>query len=171
LTGKLRLASREIALLAVCTALLFAQQVALAPLPNIELVSLLVMLFTLTFRYKVLYIIYVFALLQGVYWGFHPWWWVPYLYVWTILAGLTWLFRANKNPVVWAVLSGAFGLFFGALCAVTMFFIGGWSVALAYWVAGIPFDLVHCAANFALCLLLWKPLRKVLEHCTQRFGI
>jgi energy-coupling factor transport system substrate-specific component len=168
LTGKLKLAVRDITVLALCAALLFAQQVALAALPNIELVSLLVMLFTLTFRLKVLYIIYAFALLQGLYWGFDLWWWPSYLYVWTILAGLTWLFRANKAPLMWAVLSGFFGLFFGLFFAIPRIFIGGWAAALAYWIAGIPFDLIHCAGNFVLCLVLWTPLQKALKVCIAR---
>lgn len=166
--GKLKATARDVTVLALCAALLFAQQVALAPLPNIELVSLMVMLFTLAFRHKVLYTIYLFALLEGVYWGFHPWWWVPYLYIWTILAGLTWLFRANRSTVLWAVLSGVFGLFSGMLFALPQFFIGGWAAALAYWLAGIPFDLVHCTGNFVLCLVLWNPLQKTLGYCTKR---
>ena len=148
--------------MALCAAVLFAQQVALMALPNIELVSLLVIVYTLTFRYKVLYIIYVFAFLEGLFYGFSPWWWIPYLYVWTLLALVVWLWRACRSPVVWAMISGVFGLCFGALCALPHLVIGGPAMALAYWVSGIPFDLIHCVSNFVVCLALWRPLMRLL---------
>lgn len=63
--------TKDIVILAICTAIIFVQQIALAGLPNIELVSFLIIVYAKTFRYKSLYIIYVFALLQGVFYGFH----------------------------------------------------------------------------------------------------
>ncbi|MDR0292949.1 MAG: hypothetical protein LBH95_02210 [Oscillospiraceae bacterium] len=163
--------TRTLAALAVCTSLLLAVQVgkaALLPfLPNVELVSLLIMLYTLVFRRKVLYIIYLFTLLEGVIYGFHMWW-VTYLYIWTVLAALTWLCRAIESPWLMAALSGVFGLFFGALDAIPYLFIGGVPMAVSRWLSGIPFDLIHCAGNFVLCLVLWKPLKKALGFCMER---
>ena len=79
-----RLGARGIAVLAVCAALVFALQVALAGIPNGECVTLLFLLYTLYFRRRTLYIIYTFALLEGVTYGFGIWWFM-YLYVWIIL--------------------------------------------------------------------------------------
>ena len=36
-------------------------------------------------------------------------------------------------------------------------------MAFSYWISGIPFDLMHCAGNFAIALVLFKPLRKLTE--------
>ncbi|NLN80941.1 MAG: hypothetical protein GX136_00095 [Clostridiales bacterium] len=141
---------------------MFVQQVALAGLPNIELVSLLVIVYAYTFRFKSLSIIYVFVLMEGVYYGFHIWW-VSYLYVWTILALIVIALRAVKSSLVLAAISGMFGLCFGALCSIPYLVTGGPAMAIAYWVSGIPFDLIHCASNFILCLLLWKPLIKLIN--------
>jgi energy-coupling factor transport system substrate-specific component len=149
--------------MAVCAAAMLALQVALAQLPNIEVVSLLVMAYTLTFRRRTLYVIYAFVLLEGLVYGFHIWW-ISYLYVWTMLCGAAWLLRRMRHPLGWAALSGGFGLAFGALCALPYLATGGWAAAVAYWAAGIPFDLLHCGGNFVLCLLLWKPLRAVLTR-------
>ncbi|MDQ9757401.1 hypothetical protein RFZ45_00270, partial [Acinetobacter baumannii] len=63
---------------------LFVAQIALAVLPNIEIVSLLVIVYTLVFERKTIPIIYAFALLEGLVYGFGIWW-IMYLYVWTIL--------------------------------------------------------------------------------------
>ena len=76
--------AKTIAVLAVCTALVFALQVALAAIPNGECVTLLFILYTLYFRKRTLYIIYAFALLEGMVYGFGLWWFM-YLHVWTIL--------------------------------------------------------------------------------------
>lgn len=159
----MKLTVRELVVLALCTAALFVGQVALAFLPNIELVSLLVIVYTLAFRRKVLYVIYAFALLEGLLYGFSMWW-VTYLYVWTVLAGLTWCFRNMQSALGWAILSGAFGLSFGALCEIPFLVTIGWRGALGAWVSGIPFDLAHCAGNFVLALALVKPLMKLMRR-------
>lgn len=90
--------AKTIAVLAVCTALVFALQVALAAIPNGECVTLLFILYTLYFRKRTLYIIYAFALLEGMVYGFGLWWFM-YLYVWTILwAVVTLLGRRPRRP-------------------------------------------------------------------------
>jgi energy-coupling factor transport system substrate-specific component len=152
---------------------MFALKIALAWLPNIHFGALLIIVYTLVFRHKALYIIYVYVLLEIMVFGFNPMWSVSYLYVWTILAGLTWLLRSMDSPLGWAVLSGAFGLSFGALTApphVLLMFGPDqfFSAFITYWVAGIPFDLAHCAGNFAICLCLWKPLKKLLTNLVSK---
>ena len=83
---------------------------------------------------------------------------------------LAWLFRGMESRLGWAILSGAYGLSFGALCALVYLPIGGPAMFVATWVAGIPFDLLHCAGNFAMALLLFQPCRRVLTALWQRMG-
>ena len=80
------------------------------------------------------------------------------------LALLARLLRRMESALGWAVLSGAFGLCFGALCALTYLVAVGWSYALSWWISGIPFDLAHCAGNFGMALVLFRPCRKVLAR-------
>ena len=152
------------ALFGVLGALTFALQVAMAPLPNIEPVSLLVMIFAVVFGWKSLYPVYVFVAMEILFYGISTWN-IYYLYVWTVLALAAILMRKTESPLAWALLSGVFGLFFGALCGIVDIFIGGWEFAIAKWVSGIPFDLLHCGGNFAMTLILWNPLRALLEKC------
>jgi energy-coupling factor transport system substrate-specific component len=91
-------------------------------------------------------------------------WNVNYLYVWLILAVAAYLLRRMESPLGWAMVSGVFGLLFGALCGIVDIFIGGFSYAVTKWISGIPFDLLHCGGNFAIALVLWKPLRQLLER-------
>ena len=105
--------------------------------------------------------------MEILFYGFSTWN-VYYLYVWTILAAAAIFLRRMESPAAWAILSGAFGLCFGALCAIVDVFIGGLEYAAAKWVSGIPFDVLHCGGNFAIALILWKPLRGSLEKLYTR---
>ncbi len=138
-------------------ALVYALQVAMAGLPNIEPVSLLVILYTLSFPALTPYILAVFIVLEGFTFGFGIWW-VNYLYIWPLLAIGAHLLRRSDSALLWAVYSGAFGLGFGALCAIPWAITGGIAAGFAYWISGIPFDIAHCIGNFVLMLALYRPL-------------
>lgn len=158
-----KLKIREVVLFGVLGALMFALQVVMSGLPNIEPVSLLVMLYAVTFGWRALYPVYVFVAMEILFYGFSLWN-VYYLYVWTILAVAAVLLRKMEHPIGWALLSAVFGLLFGALCGIADVFIGGFSYAAAKWVSGIPFDVTHCIGNFVIAALLFAPLRKLLAR-------
>lgn len=152
----------EIVLLGMLGAIAYVGQVALSFLPNIEVVSILFIVYTKVFGKKALFPIYVFVLLEGIFWGFGSWW-IMYLYVWAVLWGITMLFHRNESVVLWAVTNGAFGLVFGALCSITQGVMFGIGSGFAYFISGIPFDIVHCIGNFFTALFLYKPLTILLS--------
>ena len=164
---KVRLTIQDTVLFGVLGALTFGLQVVMGFLPNIEPVSLLVMLFAVVFGWKALYPIYTFVVMEILYYGFSLWN-VYYLYIWAILAVVSILLRKMENPLRWAMVSAVYGLAFGALCGIVDIFIGGFGYAAAKWVSGIPYDLLHCAGNFVTALLLFKPLRQLLEKLYGR---
>ena len=157
----------EIVIYGILSAVLLTAQVSLGFLPNIEIVTLLILVYTLVFRKKVFFIIYIFVFLEGLIYGFGLWW-INYLYVWSIQALITLLFRKNDSVWFWSILSGIYGITFGALCTIPYFAIGGISGAFAYWTSGLLFDIIHCISNFIVCLVLFKPIRYVLEKCIQQ---
>lgn len=144
----------------------FGMKVVMAGLPNIEPVSLMVMLFAVTFGARALYPIYVYVVLEYLLYGFHLWV-VYYLYIWAILAIAAWLMRRMEHPLGWALLSGVFGLMFGALCIPVDVLVGGFAYAAGRWASGIPYDLFHCAGNFVITLLLFSPLRARMQRLYQ----
>lgn len=157
-------------LVGLCGGLLLVSQVVLAFLPNFELVSLLVILFTRFFRKLVIPAIGVFVLLEGLLYGFGIWW-ISYLYVWYVLALLTWCFRRRRSLLFWAVFSGGFGLAFGSLTAIPYLWAGDAFAAISYIVTGIPFDLIHGGGNFLLALVLCRPLERLLESAAVGLGV
>lgn len=159
--------TRDIVVIGMMAAVLISVQVALSFLPNIELISLLVILSTIIYKWKTIYIIYVFAIIEGFLYGFGIWW-ISYLYIWTLLMLVTMLFRDKRSPFFWAMISGAFGLSFGALCSLPYLFIGGISMAVSGWISGIIFDIVHCLANYVIALMLFRPIYRLLEWMNQK---
>ena len=159
---------REIALFGVLGALTFAAKLVMSGLPNIEPVSLMVMLFAVTFGKKAIYPIYVYVAMEILVYGINLWN-IYYLYVWLVLAVAAYLMRGNDQPLVWAILSAVFGLSFGALCGITdIFILGGIAPAVAKWTSGVLFDVVHGVANFVIALLLFKPMRQLMQKLYTR---
>ena len=159
----------DVALVGMMVAVIEACKFVMAGLPNVELTSFWVILFALCFGRRICFVIPVFTLLEGLIYSFGLWW-VMYLYAWPMLAAVVWLLRKMDSAVGWAVVSGLFGLLFGALCSIPYGVIGavdgldsGLRAAFAWWIAGIPFDLAHGAGNFALMLILYRPVRRAME--------
>ena len=152
----------QIALFGMLGALTFGAKFVMSMLPNIEPVSLLVMVFAVVMGAKALYPIFIYIMLEILVYGIGDWN-VMYLYLWPLLWLVAWLLRGTKHPLVWAVVSGSFGLMFGALCSPVYYFMGGWEMVAAKWVSGLGFDLMHCVGNFVIALLLFVPLRDLLK--------
>ena len=164
-----KISIREIVLFGVLGALTFAAKYVMSFLPNIEPVSLMVMLFAVVFGKKWVYPVYLYVVMEILFYGISLWN-INYLYIWAVLAVAAYFLRNMRSPLGWALLSGAFGLLFGALCGIVDVFIGGFSYAVTKWVSGIPFDILHCAGNFVIALILFESLRKLMEKLYARMG-
>ena len=153
---------RKMTRIALLTAILYVAKLVLDFLPNVELVSLLVIIYTLVFGKEAFLIVTVFNLFQFIQWGFGTWL-VSYFYVWPLLCLLTLLCKKifKEEFILWSVFSGGFGLIFGSLFALLYLFVDP-AYALSYWIAGLPWDVWHAAANFVLMLVCGKPLYRVL---------
>ena len=164
LAKKPRITTRELVLYGLLGGLMTASQVAMAALPNIHIVGVLVLLCAQLFGLRALYPVYIFVTLEILIFGMGLWA-INYLYVWAILVliGVV-LKKTHAGRLGWAVAAGVFGMLFGALCAIPQYFLGGWSMVFAYWISGIPYDLIHGAANFVLTLVLLPPLSRAVRH-------
>ena len=93
---KAKISVYDIVVIGMMVAALESAKLALSFLPNIELVTLLIILFTLTVGKKIYYAVFAFVVLEGLLYGFGIWW-VMYLYMWPLLAWVTWLLRRKKT--------------------------------------------------------------------------
>ncbi len=160
---------KDVAVIGVCAGLMTALKFAMSSLPNVEPVTLLVILFTQAFGKKTLPMIYCFVLLEGVIYGFHLWWF-SYLYIWAILYFVVRAMGEIESAWVWALVAAIFGLLFGVLTSLPYWVTAGPAGALAWISSGLLFDLLHCAGNFIIVVLAWKPLHVGLQHLLQRQG-
>ncbi len=159
---KVKLTVREVTLFAMLAALTFGAKWVMSFLPNIEPVTLMVLLFGAVFGWKAIFPVAVYVAAEILYYGLGVWNFY-YLYIWLIPMILGIVLRKMDSPLGWAIAAGFFGLAFGALCALADLLIGGWAYAAAKWVSGISFDLLHGAGNFVMALTLFMPLRKLVE--------
>lgn len=170
-----RISVKELVLYAALAALLLTVQVGLAFLPNIELVSLLLIVYTRVIGKKALYPLYIFVFAEGLIYGFGIWW-VNYLYIWAILVFFTLVLqkivtRKEDSVLLWAVFSAIYGLLFGTLSSIPYLFIGGFGLTATYIINGIPFDLLHCGGNLVVGLILIKPLHRLMQRLVVKYKV
>lgn len=169
--NKKHLSIREICLFGILAALMFISKIVMEALPNIHLLGMLTVTYTIVFRKKALIPIYVYVLLNGLYAGFNAWW-VPYLYIWTVLWGITMLMPKNMPRavaiVVYPIICALHGLFFGALYAPVQALMFGFTFeqTLTWIAAGLTFDIIHMVGNFTVGLLIY-PVSQVLKRLVK----
>ena len=163
----MKVSIREITLFGLLGAVMYISKIVMDALPNIHLIGVLIVAITVVFRAKALYTIYTFVFLTGLLNGFGVWW-VPYLYIWTVLWGAVMLLPRFKKKAVevvaLAVVCSLHGFLYGTLYApVQALFYGlDFKATIAWIVAGFPFDAIHGISNL-LCGTLIIPITKILE--------
>ena len=166
---------KDIALIGVMVATLEAAKLALSFLPNVELVTFLIILYTLFLGPKIIFALPIFILIEGFLYGFGIWW-IGYFYVWPLLALITFLFRKQTSVFFWSTLAAIFGFGFGALFTPAFLVTGivngdilsGLRSGFAWWISGIPWDIAHGISNFVLMSVLYIPTRRVLEMLKRK---
>ncbi|MCM1547063.1 MAG: hypothetical protein NC034_01780 [Ruminococcus sp.] len=164
-----RFSASQLARIAIMGALLYVSQLALSFLPNIEIVTLLIVIFTRNLGKEGTAACFVYVLLTAFTWGFGLWW-VTYLVVWPLFSLLVYKLRKLESFALWAVINGFFGLCFGAVFALPYLFKSP-SYALSYWISGMPFDVVHCIGNFASTIILGKILDKAVGQYVKHLNM
>jgi len=162
----MKLTTRETVLFGILGGATFGLKACMMMLPNIEPVTLMTILFALTFGKKAIYPIYVYVALELLFYGMNIWV-INYLYLWPLLAFIAHKLRGIDSAVGWAVLAAVFGLMFGMLCAPVYLIIGGLPFAISWWISGIPYDIIHCISNFAIVLVLYNPAKKLLNRLIE----
>lgn len=146
---------------------MFISKLVMEALPNIHLLGMFIMVYTIVYRVKALIPIYVFVFLTGIYAGFSLWW-IPYLYIWVILFLATMLLP-KKMPkwlccIVYPIVCSLHGLAYGTLYAPAQAIMFGldFNGMIAWIIAGLPWDVIHAGGNFVAGLLI-LPLSEFMK--------
>lgn len=167
-TGNRRIRLFKLVVFAMLGTLMFTSKIIMEALPNIHLLGMLTMVYTVAFGMEALIPIYIYVLLNGLYAGFDVWW-IPYLYIWTILWGVTMLLPKSINEkwgaVIYPVICSLHGFTYGILYAPAEALLFGldFQGMIAWIVAGATFDILHGVGNLVAGLLI-LPLTKLLTR-------
>lgn len=164
--------TKDLLILSLLGALMLVLQVMMSGIPNIEPVSFLLVIYTLVLGKRALVVVAVFNLLLGLVSGMGTWWF-GYWVVWPMLVFIVLLLRKviKENFLGWSIVSGAFGMSFGALYSVPYIFTVSKTFALTYWINGIPYDLIHMIGNYFIMLMLGKRVYKLLKDLVSKYDL
>ena len=147
---------------------MYSSKVIMEILPNVHLLGVFVVAITVAYRKKALYPIYIYVFLNGLFSGFSLWW-IPYLYIWTLLWGAVMLLPKNiptkARPIIYMSVCALHGFLFGTLYAPAQAIMFGldFKATVAWIAAGLPWDFVHGVSNF-FCGILICPIISVLKN-------
>lgn len=157
---------RRAIVLVMLGCLTFLSDLLMEFLPNIHLVAVLITVCTVVYRGWALIAIYVYVFLTALYSG--GLWWLPYLYVWTVLWAVVMLLPRRMprklSVVIYGGVCALHGFAFGILYAPGQAWMFGLSFeqTLAWIAAGFPFDVMHGVGNAVLSVLI-LPLSELLN--------
>ena len=170
----MKLTIKEIAVFGMLGAVMYLSKVLMELFPNIHLLGVFTIAYTIVYRKKALYPIYIYVILNGIFSGFATWW-IPYLYIWTILWGIVMLLPEKMpkklQPVVYMIVCAAHGILFGTLYAPVHALLFGLSFQgmIAWILAGLPWDCIHGISNF-FCGILIVPIVSILRLAERSMG-
>lgn len=163
----MKLSIKEIAIFGMLGGLMFASKLVMEVLPNMHLIGVFIVAVTVVYRTKALYPIYIFVVLIGLFYGFNIWW-IPYLYIWTVLWGAVMLLP-KKMPkriegIVYMTVCSLHGFLYGVLYAPSQALMFGYNFeqTLAWIATGMPFDIIHGISNF-VCGIMIIPIAKAIR--------
>lgn len=165
------LTTRELVIFAMLGTVMFVTKWLMEFLPNIHLLGMLTMTYTVVYRKKALIPLYLYVIMDGLHLGFNPMW-MPYLYIWTILWAVTMLLPRNMNVkvkrIVYPAVCCLHGLLFGTLYSPAYALIMKMSLktTLAWIINGLPYDAIHAVGNLVLGLFV-LPLSILLQKLNK----
>lgn len=159
--------SQKIALCAIMTATIEVGKLALSFLPNIEVVTLLIAVYSVVFGWYTLISVVAFVLIEIAVWGAGPWV-VTYFIYWNFIC-VFFLFAKKlhlTNTLFMTLFAVILTFLFGLLSSFVDIALGGFGNFFArfaiYYARGIYFYLVHIISNAVVFVLLYKPLKIIL---------
>lgn len=164
------------ALVGIMAAILECAKLALAALPNIEAVSLLIALFSYVFGWTGLLASIVFVCIEPLVWGMGTWF-VSYLIYWPALS-LVFLFLGKarmKNRYLHSLVITLLTFLFGILTSFVDvgLFSGSFENIFyrfgIYYLRGVGFYIVHIVSNALVFLLVFSPLSSFLLKIRKRY--
>ena len=163
----------EIVVCGMLGAVMMVSDLLMNIIPNVHLVGVMIVVLTVLYRWKALLPLYVYVFLIGLFEGIGTWW-IPYLYVWTVLWGMVMLLPRKMPkwlaPVVYALVCGLHGFAFGFLWIPSQMAFMSFTLeqALIWWKFGfLTADIPHGIGNLIGSTLV-VPLVTLIRKLDKR---
>ena len=171
--------TKDIVLTALAAALLSAGKQALASIPNVEVVTLLIMLYAACFKPQIAFIATgVFIVIECFIWGIHTWV-LAYVIHWNFVAFATFLLARVfkvKNRFIYLAFTIIVTACFGVLTTLIDAIIGAGRstrtfshIFVVTYMRGIYFYIVHVVGNAAFNIVLFAPMRNLLDKLMIKY--
>lgn len=159
----------QIVKIAFLSALLIVAKEALFFIPNVEVVTLLLMAYTYTLGSRTtIYITIIFTLVQSIIYPPHMWI-ITYFLIWPLLVIMTSVLkRYNANLLMLSIFASLFGFGFGAFDSLVNSFVYGLNTFIPLWIRGLPFDIIHAISNYLTVLILFNPIKNSLSKMISK---
>jgi len=161
---------KDIALIAMLSAASVAGRIILEPLPNIQPTTVIVIVTTMALRLRYgLLTALLSVLLSNLFQG-HGLWSIFQIAGWWTVAVVSYFYgktRWRRNVWVSAVFAGFAGLIYGMVVSLNgLMFTKN---IIAYYLAGLPFDLAHALGNFVIYLVLGGRILTVIDRSSEAY--
>ncbi len=166
----MKLSAKEITVFGIFAALMYVAQVVMSFIPNVHLTGVFIITLSVLWRWKALWPVMTYVLINGIFNGFAIWW-LPYIYIWPLLVAVTSIYmtheyiKSSLHPKSFnekrmffnlVCINAAHGFLYGTLYALAYGPIMrmDFSEIIAWIVAGLPYDAIHGCSNFILGFLI-----------------
>lgn len=161
---------RTIALVALLSAVSVAGRIALAAIPGFQPTTVIVIVTTMALGLKNgLLVVVVSTLLSNLNLG-HGIWTFFQLFAWMTVALLSYFFgrsRFKKNIWISSAFAGLMGILYGMVVSLNGLLFTNRIVA--YYLAGLPHDLIHAIGNVVIYFIIGERLLTLLEKFNSSY--
>lgn len=170
---------KKLVLIALFGAFLNAFKFFLMYIPNVEIITLLIVVFTYVFGLGIgIGATIVFCVMEGLLWGFDPTWLISYFIHWPTIALVAFFIKKGglKNPIIIALIISVVTALFGFQSTFIYMLTGGalkstnfFSRYLTFYAAGIKFYLVHILSSFISIVAGFTPIVNILVKLKTKY--
>lgn len=156
---------KDLAIIALMTAILFVQEQLLTSLPGIQLTIFLIILFSKKFGIiKTILIIIIHVILDNIYMGSFSLLYTPTMLIGYLIIPISicTLFKKSESPIILAILSIAYSFIYCWLYIIPNYFLIHID-PIAYLASDVLFEIPLAVFSFISTLLLYKPCAKAMD--------
>ena len=165
---------RDLILIALSTSILVVQELVLSFLPNIQLTTLLLLVYTKIYGLKKsIVIVFIYVLIDNLLFGsimmMHIV--IPMLLAWlVIVSSFSLLLKMTRHQIVYIVFAYLCGHVYGLMFVPFQAFILNID-PIAYMLVDIPWEIVMGISNALAVLWLFDPLTRSLTNLLQHMSL